>query len=78
MAGKSNNGGWYSKTVASTGTVVSGTAALLSRISAMGGMDSVIATVAQETLKQADKAILEQQVKNQKDGIISFPKRKKS
>ena len=76
MAGKSKNGGWYSKTVASTGTVVSGTAALLSRVSAMGGMDNVIASVVKETLKQADKAVIEQHVKKQKDGIITFPKRK--
>ena len=74
---KSPKGGWYSETVAATGTVVHGTAALLTRISAMGGMDNVVAAVATETLKQADKAVTERHVKKGKDGIIDFPNKRK-
>ncbi len=74
---RSDKGGWYSETVASTGTVVYGTAALLARISAMNGMDNVVAAVAREALKQADMAVKEQHVKNSKDGVIAFPKKRK-
>lgn len=71
------NDPWYGKVVSSTGTIVSGGAALLARTKAMGGQSKIIQNVAEATLKQADEAAKAVYVGTQKDGVIGFPSKKR-
>lgn len=71
------NDPWYGKVVSSTGTIVSGGAALLARTKAMGGQSKIIENVAAATLKQADAAAKAAYLETQKDGVIGFPTQKR-
>lgn len=71
------NDPWYSTVVASTGTPVSGAAALLARIKAMGGMSSLVNNLNQQAVQQATQATMAAYVKTQQGDVIGFPKSKR-
>lgn len=71
------NDPWYSKVISSTGTIVSGGAALLARTKAMGGQGKIVQGVAEAAVKQATEAATAAYVKTQKDDVIEFPQQKR-